>query len=482
MLSSIRKFAKTKLAGVFVAIIIIPFAFWGMGSIFSSGNTNNVAKINDHSISVQDLMEHINLSKITLSKLKADIDENILDQLLSELISKNILILEMKDLNLSISDNFLNKKIRKDSNFLDENNNFSRVKYEKFLLSSNMSAPDFEYKFRQNELKRILFYYISGGVKSPLFFTNVTYKKQSKKINLDYINLEKIYKKKDNFSDEEIKEYINLNRDKLKEKIISFNYSIITPKALIGVNEYNNLYFEKIDEIDNEISSGTSFKELTNKYKLSYETKNNYKSIEKSNDEESKKLIFNKIYKRAEEKKLQLLDENDYYLLYKINKVEKVLPSISDDIFKEKVNNQLQQELKYKFNKDLMIKISNKNFKESDFTDLAKNYSAEINNIETQSIKDVSMFNSESVKYLYSLSKNSFALITDVNNNVFLINIKNIYENEISKKSENFDKYNQLTNADIVNNMFNSYDSLLNNKYKIKINEKTLERVKNYFR
>jgi len=154
MLSSIRKFAKTKLAGVFVAIIIIPFAFWGMGSIFSSGNTNNVAKINDHSISVQDLMEHINLSKITLSKLKADIDENILDQLLSELISKNILILEMKDLNLSISDNFLNKKIRKDSNFLDENNNFSRVKYEKFLLSSNISAPDFEYNFRQNELKK----------------------------------------------------------------------------------------------------------------------------------------------------------------------------------------------------------------------------------------------------------------------------------------------------------------------------------------
>jgi len=248
------------------------------------------------------------------------------------------------------------------------------------------------------------------------------------------------------------------------------------------VNEYNNLYFEKIDELDNEISNGTSFKELANKYKLSYETKNNYNSIEKSNDEESKKLIFNKIYKRAEEKKLQLLDENDYYLLYKINKVEKVLPSISDDIFKEKVNNQLQQELKYKFNKDLMIKISNKNFKESDFTDLAKNYSAEINNIETQSIKDVSIFNSESVKYLYSLSKNSFALITDVNNNVFLINIKNIYENEISKKSENFDKYNQLTNADIVNNMFNSYDSLLNNKYKIKINEKTLERVKNYFR
>ena len=42
----------------------------------------------------------------------------------------------------------------------------------------------------------------------------------------------------------------------------------------------------------------------------------------------------------------KVLEKENY-----INKVEKVLPSISDDIFKEKVNNQLQQELKYKFNK-----------------------------------------------------------------------------------------------------------------------------------
>ena len=30
--------------------------------------------------------------------------------------------------------------------------------------------------------------------------------------------------------------------------------------------------------------------------------------------------------------------------------------------------------------------------------------------------------------------------------------------------------------------MYTSYDFYLNNKYKIKINEKTLERVKNYFK
>ena len=46
MIGSFRNFAKTKFAGLLVFIMIIPFVFWGMGGMFSSGNTNNVAKIN----------------------------------------------------------------------------------------------------------------------------------------------------------------------------------------------------------------------------------------------------------------------------------------------------------------------------------------------------------------------------------------------------------------------------------------------------
>ena len=43
MISKLRGFSNSKLAGVLVGIIIIPFVFWGMGSVFSGGNTNNVA-------------------------------------------------------------------------------------------------------------------------------------------------------------------------------------------------------------------------------------------------------------------------------------------------------------------------------------------------------------------------------------------------------------------------------------------------------
>ena len=50
MLNNIRNFAKTKSAGVLVGILIVPFVLWGMGGVFSGGNKNNIAKINNENI------------------------------------------------------------------------------------------------------------------------------------------------------------------------------------------------------------------------------------------------------------------------------------------------------------------------------------------------------------------------------------------------------------------------------------------------
>ena len=64
MLNNIRNFANTKYAGFLVAILIIPFVFWGMGGLFSGGNKNNIAKINKENISTKDLQDHLILSNI----------------------------------------------------------------------------------------------------------------------------------------------------------------------------------------------------------------------------------------------------------------------------------------------------------------------------------------------------------------------------------------------------------------------------------
>ena len=65
MINKLRRFSNSKLAMVVVGIIIVPFVFWGMGSVFSGGNTNNIAKINNEPISSKDFINHINQSRLT---------------------------------------------------------------------------------------------------------------------------------------------------------------------------------------------------------------------------------------------------------------------------------------------------------------------------------------------------------------------------------------------------------------------------------
>ena len=134
MISKFKSITNSKVSWVIVALIAIPFVFWGMGDVFTKGNTNNVAKINNEAISSKDLMNYINESRLTNDIIKANLDNNILEQILSELISEKLIEMEIRELNVSLSEEALANKIRSNAILLDDNNKFSRVKYEKFLL------------------------------------------------------------------------------------------------------------------------------------------------------------------------------------------------------------------------------------------------------------------------------------------------------------------------------------------------------------
>ena len=165
MISKLRGFSNSKLAGVLVGIIIIPFVFWGMGSVFSGGNTNNVAKINNETISSKDFVNFINESRLTNDIIKANIDKNIIEQILSELVSEKLIEMEIKELNVSMSEEALANKIRSNSILLDDNKKFSRVKYEKFLLENNLSDSTFE-----NSLNKVISYSKTKKLKANIIY------------------------------------------------------------------------------------------------------------------------------------------------------------------------------------------------------------------------------------------------------------------------------------------------------------------------
>ena len=473
MLNKLRNFSKGKLAGVLVGIIIIPFVFWGMGSVFSGGNTNSIAKINNNNISTQNFADFINNSKITSQYISENINNNILEQLLTQLVSDTLVDLEIKELQISLSDEVLAKKIKNEKSFHEENNIFSRTKYEKFLLENNLSSVEFEQEIRNNELKKELFRYIGGGIKSPYFLANKTYNDQFKEIEIDYLNLNFIYMDKNELSLNDLKKHVNDNKEMFFIEKVDISIIKITPDGLTGETEFTENFFSKIDEIEDLVTNNNTINDIAKKYNLKVRTVKQYHPDNNGDD------LLDEIYKQRNSKDLELLDKNDYFLLYEIKNLEKFLPSLESKKFLAKVKDDLYERNKYELHTDLMKKIQKKEYTNEDFIKLSK---GNINNLKINSIKDINKFTPDSLKLIYSLGVNSFSLVSDKDNNVYLIKIKNILKNTLVNSKEEIKKYVDQTNTRLRDNLYNSYDFLLNEKYEIDINQNTLERMKNYFK
>ena len=471
MISSFRNFAKTKFAGLLVFIMIIPFVFWGMGGMFSSGNTNNIAKVNEKNISTEEFIDYLNNSGVPQEYIRENLDKEIIQELLAGLISSTLLDLEIEKLNISISKDTLLKQIKTNKNFLDENGNFQRIKYEKFLLENNQSAAGFELRLKKREEQKNLFDYIGAGTISPKFLSKKLFIEENKKLEIEFLNLKNLYAKKEEITDREINEFIKENNDQLKVEYIDFNYVVLNPKNLIGTDDFNQTFFDKIDEIDIDISNEIDFKSIVSNLDIEPISVKNFKFSKDKNEIEKK--IF-----ELRKNKIDLFENENDYILYEIQNIDQREADINDQEIKNEIIDILVQKSKFDYNQQLLERINNKEFNRSEFSKIGKD---SIQKIELNSIRDNKKFEINSVKLLYSLPINSFTLINDEENNIYLAMIKNFRNENIDTSNDNFNEFINKQNSNNKKSILKSYDMLLSDKYNITLNQKTIERVKNYF-
>ena len=165
-----------------------------------------------------------------------------------------------------------------------------------------------------------------------------------------------------------------------------------------------------------------------------------------------------------------------------VNKIEKYLPDLNNEYFKNKIINDLMNLNKYELNKLLIKKINEEGFNTNKFINFAKEKKLEIENIEIKNIRDSNFFDNESLKKIYNLQENKFTFGMDKKKQTYLLLIKNIKNKKISNYENDLQKYFFETNIHLKNNIYSSYDKYLSNKYKFEINNQTLERIKNYFK
>ncbi len=473
MLETLKNFGGKKLGGlILIIVIIIAFGFGGFGGGFSTNNQNNIAKINKTNVTTQDFMDYVNQSGISLDAIRTNLDNNIIEELLSGLISTTLIDLEVKDFALSISERTILKTIKDNKNFQDEDGVFQRVKYEKFLLTSNLSAPMFELKLKNRELQKHLFDIIGAGTITPNFLIDKKYEENNKTLSIEYFNMEGLYKEKNQYTDQDLLVFIKENEDQLKREYIDFKYVVLNPKNLIGIEEFNQEFFDEVDKIENQISEGADFETILEN--INVKVKEIIEYAPTSETQTSESLIY-----QNKSSKLNLIENGDNFLLYNINKEYDKSPNLNDDKTKGELVELIYQKGKFDFNRKILEEIQNKEFNNSKFEDLASN---NLLNVEIDKINDDSMFDINSVKMLYTLPVNSFTLINDKDNNIYLVKIADSKKNFFNKSDEEYIQFVKNQNTDNRKSILQSYDQLLNNKYQVKVNQKSVDRVKNYFK
>ena len=167
MLEKLRKFSGTIFAKVFLFIVAIPFVFWGMGDLFRGGSQNTIVEIQKEKISTQMFINYIQRYYNPEQKL----DDNFIETLLSNFIGEKLLELEIQKFNIELSDVSLAKIIKNQETF-KEDNQFSRNKYEKFLIENRLNAVTFENNVSKQEEKKQLLNFIGDGIQPSIFMVS----------------------------------------------------------------------------------------------------------------------------------------------------------------------------------------------------------------------------------------------------------------------------------------------------------------------
>ena len=417
-------------------------------------------------------MDYINESRISKQAIRENLDKNIIEELLSGLISTTLIDLEIEDFNLSITELTILKKIKENKNFHDENNIFQRTKYEKFLLTNNMSAAMFELQLKNRELQKHLFNIIGAGTTTPDFLIQKKFEEENKTLDIEYFAMAKLYKQKKDVTNLEIQTFVEENKDQLKREYINFKYVTLNPKNLIGLNEFNQEFFDKIDNIENKISQGDTFQSIINELELSATIIDGYTpSLTKNINED---MIYSN-----RSAKIDLLENGDNFLLFSISDKYDRGPNLDDGTTESEIRELVYQKDKFDFNRDILEKIQDKKFDDNKFEKMGKDITEYLS---LKSIDDNEKFETNSIKILYSLPINSFTLVNDKENNIYLVKIVNSKKNPFNKTDKNYLKFVSIQNTNNRKSILQSYDQLLNNKYRVELNQKTIDRVKNYFK
>jgi peptidyl-prolyl cis-trans isomerase D len=484
MATSIGKLSKSFFIKLLVGVIILPFVFWGMGDVFRGGNQNVVATVESEKISTQEFVNYLRQINLSEEQIKSLPKTDLVEQILSQYIGRKVMALEIEKIGVVVNDNALRNIIKNDKLFFKDNK-FSRTEYEKFLLKSGITAPQFEANIIEQEKRRQFLSSLAGGIVIPEILIMQEFKKENQTKTIQYIDLEKYYAK-NKPSKEEIEKLYERNKNIFFVEFKSIQYAEIKPDLLGENSEYNEAYFKQLDVIENQVLDGKSFDETSKENNLKIITIDkinvNKKDLNNNKINNISDALFKKIYNIKSTKSPKVLNLKGKYYLAEITNIEKKNKLINDPEVQKALNTQLNFKNKIEKNTSIAKDISLGAYDGNNFKKFADDNGLEVKDYKLSSLKQNDIFEEGLVKRIFLTNDTETNLITNSTlTKTFLILTKKTDYKKLNKSSNDYEKYEAKARLNLINKIYKSYDDSVNQKYKVELNQRTIDRVKNSF-
>ena len=258
MLRALRSKSQSFLFKIFLVLIVIGFAAWGVGDL-TGNKIEPIFKANNYETSYEEIINDFNRSRTTNTGIidaKVAVQNGLLNNVLIQNKVKLIVNQEAHDLGLVIPRNFLKKHISENKVFHDKNNDtsvFSEKKFNTLLRNNNITENDYIEDLKLQLLNNKIFNHINDINFYNKSFSKKFYQWQNQKLNLNYKHTPYVSLKDINIDESLKNSYFMENKDsfllpKLRNiSYISFKPELFYDQIIITKKEINDLYKERLD-------------------------------------------------------------------------------------------------------------------------------------------------------------------------------------------------------------------------------------------
>lgn len=265
MLEKFRSYAQTKAAQVILALILIPFALFGIDSYLNqAGNNLSIAKVNGYKIALPEYNRAIENVRNRMMTEGKKVDPAMFDSfefkesVVDGLISKQLVNNDIKKSKFKITDQQLSQYIIGMPEF-QKDGKFSQELYDKVLQNNQLTPKKFEESIRND----LLIQQVRDGLQKLTFIppNNLaeTLKATSQQREISVAEFKtKEYMAKANIAEKEMQAFYDQNKSKflapeqVKAEFVVFSLASILPTINVTEDEIKTFYKTNSDKYQNQ--------------------------------------------------------------------------------------------------------------------------------------------------------------------------------------------------------------------------------------